>query len=115
MSERIVAYNDIERTLIYAATGLLRFVGEARNCWHVRAAGPNQAHARFDGVLETVGLAGRLAAVPLRLRMRWETRRLLEDLKHYAEHGTPSPSKQRRVARRRPVPPFALSGAKRGA
>jgi hypothetical protein len=60
--------------------------------------GQHRARARFDGVLETRGLAGLLIALPLRLRMRRETRTVLDDLKHYAEHGTPSESKQRRMA-----------------
>jgi hypothetical protein len=31
--------------------------------------------------------------------MRRETRRVLDDLKHYAEDGTPSANKQRRPSR----------------
>ena len=53
-------------------------------------------------MLETRGLVGLIIALPLRVRVLWETRRLLEDLKHYAEHGTPSPSKQRRLGTRPP-------------
>jgi hypothetical protein len=41
---------------------------------------------------------GLLVALPLRLRMRRETGTVLDDLKHYAETGEPSPRKRRRVA-----------------
>ena len=100
VTENIVAYDDGNRTLTSAATGLPRFIGEARNRWQVTNAGPGRASARFDGVLETRGLRGLLAALPLRIRMRRETRRVLDDLKHYAEHGTPSPREQRQLAAR---------------
>ena len=100
VTENIVAYDDGNRTLTYAATGLPRFIGEARNRWQISSAGPGRARARFDGVLETRGLSGLLAALPLRVRMRREARRVLADLKHYAEHGTPSPHKQRQLTDR---------------
>jgi hypothetical protein len=61
---------------------------------------PQRSRARFDGVLEARGLAGRLLALPLRARMLLATRAVLADLKYYAEHGTSSPRKQRRLARR---------------
>jgi hypothetical protein len=44
--------------LTYAASGLPRFIGEARNRWQVTSAGSGRTHARFDGVLETRGLPG---------------------------------------------------------
>jgi Polyketide cyclase / dehydrase and lipid transport len=98
VTERIVAYDDSNRTLTYEATDLPAFIGEARNTWRVTPMGQQRARGRFDGVLETRGLAGRLIALPLRIRMRRETRAVLDDLKHYAEHGTPSRRKQRRHA-----------------
>ena len=98
VTERIVAYDESNRTLTYAATGLPDFVGEARNTWRVSPMGQLRARASFDGVLETRGVAGLLIALPLRIRMRRATSTVLGDLKHYAEHGTPSRSKQRRLA-----------------
>jgi hypothetical protein len=98
VTERIVAYDETNRTLTYQATGLPALLGAARNTWRVSSIGQRQARAGFDGVLETRGAAGLLIALPLRLRMRRETRTVLDDLKHYAEHGTPSESKQRRPA-----------------
>jgi hypothetical protein len=99
VTENIVTYDDASRTLTHAASGLPRFIGQARNRWQVTSAGPGRTRARFDGVLETRGLSGLVAALPLRLYMRRETRRILDDLKHYAEHGTPSANKQRRPPR----------------
>jgi hypothetical protein len=95
-----VECDEANRALTYRATGLPRFVGDARNRWQVRPVDPQRSRARFDGVPETRGLAGLLVAVPLRLRMLLETRTLLGDLTHYAEHGTSSPRKQRRLAGR---------------
>jgi hypothetical protein len=113
VTERIVAYDESNRTLTYEATGLPSFVGDARNTWRVSPLGPHRARASFAGVLETRGLAGLLIAWPLRIRMRRETRRVLGDLKHYAEHGTPSRSKQRRRTAgpplTTPAPPPAAS------
>jgi Polyketide cyclase / dehydrase and lipid transport len=99
VAETVVAYDEAERTLTYVATDVPRFFREARNRWRVSPAGADRSHARFDGVLELRGVVGLLVALPLRLRMRRETRTVLDDLKHYAEHGTPSPRKQRRLAR----------------
>jgi Polyketide cyclase / dehydrase and lipid transport len=105
VTERIIALDDSVRTLRYEATGLPRFVGEAHNRWQVTAAGPDRARARFDGVLRMRGPLGRLVALPIHLRMLRETRTVLDDLKYYAEHGTPSARKrrQRLRARRRPT------------
>jgi hypothetical protein len=97
--ERIVTLDDAARTLHYDATGLPGFVRDARNRWQVTAAGPDRARARFDGVLRMRGPLGRLVALPIRLRMLHETRTVLDDLKHYAEHGTPSTSKRRQRLR----------------
>ena len=63
--------------------------------------GDPQAERRPSAAIPTAksrGLAGLLVALPLRLRMLRTTRTLLVDLKHYDEHGTPSPRTQRRLA-----------------
>jgi Polyketide cyclase / dehydrase and lipid transport len=96
VTERIVAYDESNRTLSYEATDPPTLIGE--NTWRVTPMGPGRARARFDGVLKTRGLAGRLIALPLRMRMRRETQAVLGDLKHFAEHGAPSRNKQRRLA-----------------
>jgi len=100
VAETVVDYDEAGRTLTYEASGLPRFIGDARNHWHVAAVDPQRSRARFDGLLEARGPAGRLLALPLRARMLLETRAVLADLEYYAEHGTPSPRKQRRLARR---------------
>lgn len=103
VTESVIACDDPNRTLTYAAQGLPRVVGEAHYRWRVSAVSPHQARAGFDGVLETRGLVGLIFTLPLRVHMLWKTRRLLENLKHYAEHGTPSLSKQGRLGRARPA------------
>jgi len=55
VTERIVAFDETDRTLTYEATGLPAFVGEARSTWRVTPLGQQRARARFDGVLATRG------------------------------------------------------------
>lgn len=98
VTDQVFAYDESNRTLSYQATDVPTLIGEARNTWRVTPMGSERARARFDGVLKTRGLAGRLIALPLRMRMRRETQAVLGDLKHFAEHGTPSRNKQRRLA-----------------
>lgn len=98
--ETIVDYDDSAYTLTYVAQGMPGFVGMARNRWQVSAVGDGRTVVRFDGVIETRGIAGRLLDLPLRLQLGRAGRHVLGDLKHYAEQGRPSPRKERR---RRPT------------
>jgi hypothetical protein len=51
----------------------------------------------FVGQFQTRGLLGRLARGVLLLQLWRSGRHLLDDLKHFIEHGTPSPRKRRQV------------------
>jgi hypothetical protein len=102
VAETLIAYDDAGRTLTYQASGMPAFVALARNTWTVT---PIDAHrcrvslrARFDtrGVL---GLLGRWVILAQTRRTSWH---LADDLRHYAETGTPSPHKQRQQRRTRP-------------
>jgi hypothetical protein len=57
-----------------------------------------------EATLETRGVIARALGVPMRLRLEREGRKMAADLKHYAEHGRPSPRKQRRLDRARARP-----------
>lgn len=96
VTETIVAYDEEARTLTYQATaGMPTFVTLARNTWQVKPLGDVQAQVTYAGELETRGVLGALAKRLLLARVARDGRYLLEDLKHYAEHGEPSPRKRR--------------------
>ena len=69
----------------------------ARNQWSVEAVGAGRSRVSLHATVETRGLAGRLWYLLLRVRLARAGPRFLRDLRHYVEHGRPSPSKQRRL------------------
>ena len=101
VTELLVAYDDATRTLTYQASGLPAFVTIAENTWTVTPIDQHRTrvsmHARFD----TRGLLGLLGRWVILAQVRRTGRHLAEDLRHFVEHGTPSPRKQRQLRRRR--------------
>ena len=97
VEETIVAYNEATRTLSYVGAGLPAFVAEARNRWEVTPIDDHHARVRLDATVQTRGILGQLLAVPFRLWARRSGARMLDDLKHYVEHGRPSPHKERQL------------------
>jgi carbon monoxide dehydrogenase subunit G len=98
VTETIVAYDEAARTLTYEATdGMPAFVTRARNQWQVTAIGDTQARVAFDAKVDARGLLGALARWWLLAQVARSGRHLLQDLKYYIEHGTPSPRKRRRL------------------
>lgn len=96
VTETIVAYDEDARTLTYQATaGMPAFVTLARNTWQVKPLSDVQAQVTYAGELEVRGVLGALARRLLLARVARDGQYLLDDLKHYAEHGEPSPRKQR--------------------
>ena len=96
VTETIVAYDEDARTLTYQATaGMPAFVTLARNTWEVKPLSDGQAQVTYAGELEVRGVLGALARRLLLARVARDGQYLLEDLKHYAEHGEPSPRKRR--------------------
>jgi hypothetical protein len=97
-TETIVEYDGAGRTLTYQVTGgLPAFVALARNRWQVTALDHRRCRAEFQARLEVRGMLGRLARWWLLARVGRDGGHLLADLKHYVEHGTPSPRKQRQL------------------
>ena len=95
-----MAYDDTVRTLTYQATaGLPAFIALARNQWQVTALDGARTRVAFTAQVELRGLLGQLAWWILLAQIRHTGRHLLADLKHYVEHGAPSPRKQRHLAR----------------
>lgn len=100
VTETIVAFDDAGRTLTYEATaGMPSFVTLARNRWQVTADGERRSQVIFAAELRVRGPIGRLARWWLLARVGRTGRFLLDDLKHYVEHGSASPRKHRRLAR----------------
>jgi hypothetical protein len=97
VTETIVAYDEAAQTLTYEATaGMPAFVTLARNTWQVRPLDDTRTLVSYAARLEVRGVLGRLGRWWLLARSRRAGRHLLADLRHYVEHGTASPRKQRR-------------------
>lgn len=100
VEERIVAYDEARRTLTYEPVrGMPGFVASARNTWRVVAVDESRSEVSFAATVATRGIAGRLIGIALRLQMSREGVRVLHDLRHYVQHGMPSPRKQRQLNR----------------
>lgn len=104
VEERIVAYDPLRRRLTYEATdGLPTLLAHrARNTWTVDALGADAARVRIAPDVELTPF-GRLLSPALALWLGRIGRRTLEDLRHRAETGRPSPAKRRQVARAAPA------------
>jgi hypothetical protein len=101
VTETIVAFDDAGRTLIYeASAGMPSFVTPARNRWQVSTEGEQRSRVTFAAELRVRGPLGRLARWWLLARVGRTGRFLLDNLRHYVEHGVASPRKRRRLARR---------------
>jgi hypothetical protein len=108
VTETVVAFDDAARSLTYEATaGMPSFVALARNRWQVTEEGDRRARVTFAAELAVRGPVGWLARWWLLARVGRTGRYLLDDLRHYVEHGVPSPRKQRRLDR------AAISGDRR--
>lgn len=95
VTEAIVEYDEAGRTLTYqAANGLPGFVTRARNRWQVTPIDQNRTQVTFAAEVRVRGLFGWLARWVLLVQVGRTGRHLLDDLKHYVEHGKPSPRKQ---------------------
>jgi hypothetical protein len=101
VTETLLAYDEINRTLTYAATGLPAFVTGARNTWTVTPLDEHRCLVTVQARFDTRGLLGRLAGWVILAQVGRTSRHLADDLRHYAEHGTPSPRKRRQLRRAR--------------
>jgi hypothetical protein len=100
VTETVVAFDAAGRTLTYEATaGMPPFVTLARNRWQVTSEGEQRSQVTFAADLRVRGPVGWLAGWWLLARVGRTGRFLLDDLKHYAEHGVASPRKRRTLGR----------------
>jgi hypothetical protein len=99
ITETLVAYDPASRTLSYEASGLPAFITTARNTWSVIPAGQCACHVTLSAHFQTRGLLGMLGRWAILAQVRYTSRHLEADLRHYIKHGTPSPRKQRQLSR----------------
>jgi ribosome-associated toxin RatA of RatAB toxin-antitoxin module len=105
VTETIMAYDGAARTLTYEATaGMPAFVTTARNRWQVTDLGGGRTRVAYAAEMHVRGVLGRLARWWLLAQVGRTGRHMLADLKHYAEHGTASPRKQRQLRQAAKVP-----------
>jgi hypothetical protein len=97
VTERIIAYDEANRTLTYQAEQHPRFLKAARNHWRVEAIGAGRTRISLHATVEPQGMVGWLAYLLLRAQLARVAAQFLQDLQHYAEHGRPSPRKQRQL------------------
>jgi hypothetical protein len=99
ITETLIVYDDAHRTLTYQASGMPTFVTLARNTWTVIPLDPGRCLVRLRARFDTRGPLGLLGRWAILTQTRRTSRHLADDLRHYAETGTPSPRKQRQQQR----------------
>jgi hypothetical protein len=65
--------------------------------WRVTTIDQHRSTVSLEATLHTRGILGRILYPVLRLQIARTSPQFLNDLKHYAEHGRPSPDKQRQL------------------
>lgn len=100
VEETLVAYDEANRTLTYEAGGMPAFVTTARNTWTVVPLDRRRTLVRIDAQFDTRGVLGHLGRWAIFAQVGRTTRYLADDLRHFVEHGTPSPRKLQQLLRR---------------
>jgi hypothetical protein len=97
LTERLVGFDDATRSLRYEVDeGMPRFIALARNSWHIEPLG--SARSRVTSTAEMTLRGGWVLLTPLmRLWVERLERTVMNELKHYVEHGEPTPAKQRQL------------------
>lgn len=90
VTETLIAYDEVNRILTYEAGGMPAFVTIARNTWTVTPLDQRRTRVSLQAQFDTHGLLGRLARWAILAQVRRTSRYLAEDLRHFAEHATPS-------------------------
>ncbi len=104
IKEQLTRFQPDEMTFQYdAIQGMPNFIRSATAQWTVEAIGPGACVAQTKATVSLRGLA-RLASPILKPRMMKDGLRVLEELKHYLEHGQPHPRKAAAQARHAPAP-----------
>src|SRR6516225_9061160 len=99
ITETLVAYDPVSRTLSYEASGRPAFIVTARNTWSVIPTGERTCRVTLSAHFQTRGLLGLLGRWAILAQVRYTSRHLEADLRHYIKHGTPSRRKRRQLSR----------------
>ena len=99
ITETLVAYDPASRTLSYEASGLPAFITTARNTWSVIPAGEHACRVTLSAQFQTLGMLGLLGRWAILAQVRYTSRHLEADLRHYIKHGTPSRRKRHQLSR----------------
>lgn len=96
VTEQLVDYDEDERVVAYSAKAkkMPFFVKEMVNRWQVRSAGPDRSRVDMTLHMRLSFPFSILMAVPMRIQLSSLLGQAVEELKHYAEHGTPHPRKK---------------------
>ena len=99
ITDTLVAYDPASRTLTYEASGLPTFIVTARNTWSVSPTGERTCRVTLSAHFETRGMLGLLGRWAILAQVRYTSRHLEADLRHYIKHGTPSRRKRHQLSR----------------
>ena len=98
ISERLTDYNNEDRTLTYEViNGMPGFIALAQNKWKVAAKNEGQSILMMEAEFQLKGVIGLLMKRIMKGKMSDTLDIVLNDAKYYAEHGTASPAKLRRL------------------
>jgi len=91
--EKLTVFEPASMRFEYAAVrGMPAIIKRATNRWQVVPAGPQACVVRIHATMALRGLAA-LTAPLMKWRMINDSKLVLEELKHRAEHGQPHPRK----------------------
>jgi hypothetical protein len=97
VKEVLLEHDEAAMTYTYTASSVPRWLGVPKNSWFVKALGEDRCQAGFKPDIETTPL-GKIAFRLSGLKLEELADGVLNDLKHFAETGEPSPSKQASLA-----------------
>jgi hypothetical protein len=92
VKETLLVHDDDAMTYTYAASSVPRWLGRPRNTWFVEPLGDQRCRVGFRPEIDASAL-GKVAFRLSGFKLEDLASQVLEDLKHYAESGRPSPSK----------------------
>ncbi len=89
VTERVVAYDEAGRTLVYEAMDQPRLLSLARNRWQVTALEDGRSRVGLEATVELRGALGPVLGLLLRQYFVRLGRQVLADLAYVVEHGEP--------------------------
>ena len=93
VKEIITNWNEEKMTYSYEADGLPAMFKKGGNVWSVTPLGANQSKVSMVLDMEMAAIPGLLMGWMIKPKMSKDMDGLMDDLKHYAETGTPHPKK----------------------